>query len=239
MAFDASQKVLSKGDVMAGGKTSYLRSKIQDLIYGGTAFAALANQYLMLLTDNNTQAQRDAGVVTEVTGGSYIRKLITNNATNFGAASGTNGLKSLAVAQTFVTPTLDWGTVTGFAWNDSASAGNILEHASLTINPFVFSVLAATEVFTATGSAYADGTKVKLFPGRNLTFPAGATENSTYFVVNASGATFQLSTTLGGSAINITANGGGIIETDASQFVQANNNVTIGVGGFISTIGGG
>lgn len=60
-------------------------------------------------------------------------------------------------------------------------------------------------VFTASGSYYGDGTLVSLSGG---SLPAGFTATN-YFVVNASGDTFQLSATSGGSAINSTSTGSG------------------------------
>ncbi len=46
--------------------------------------------------------------------------------------------------------------------------------------------------------------------------PAGLSLLTKYFVVNAAGATFQLSTTLGGSAINLTSAGSGAITVQTS-----------------------
>ena len=60
-------------------------------------------------------------------------------------------------------------------------------------------------VFTAAGSYYSDGVAVTL-SGASL--PAGFTA-TTYYVVNASGDTFQLSATQGGAAIDSTSTGSG------------------------------
>jgi len=63
----------------------------------------------------------------EVTGGSYVRLQITNNATNWPAASGATATKSNGTAFTFAQATADWGVVVAFAVCDVVSgAGNIL-----------------------------------------------------------------------------------------------------------------
>ena len=60
-------------------------------------------------------------------------------------------------------------------------------------------------VFTAAGSYYSNGVPVTLSGG---SLPAGFTA-TTYYVVNASGATFELAATSGGSPINSTSTGSG------------------------------
>jgi hypothetical protein len=52
----------------------------------------------------------DLSKLSEPSGGSYARKSVTNNATNFPAAS--NGQKALGVAQDFAQATADWGLIT-------------------------------------------------------------------------------------------------------------------------------
>lgn len=75
---------------MSGGATNVKEAEILDADFGsGTP----ATWYIGLLTDSNTDAQRDAGTVTEVSTSvwtNYARKALTNNTTNFPAASGTN-----------------------------------------------------------------------------------------------------------------------------------------------------
>jgi hypothetical protein len=92
---------------------------------GGPDYVRPATVYLALFTS----APTDAGGGTEVSGGSYARKAVTNNSTNFPAASG--GVKSLNVTTTFVTPTGSWGTVTHFAIMDASTAGNMMDWNAL------------------------------------------------------------------------------------------------------------
>lgn len=68
-------------------------------------------------------------------------------------------------------------------------------------------------VFTAAGSYYANGTYVTLSGG---SLPGGFSAQG-YYVVSASGATFELSATSGGSAINSSSTGSGTVQGPFSQ----------------------
>ena len=66
----------------------------------------------------------------EPVGGSYARLSITNNATNFPAASA--GSKSLNIAHSFAKATGDWGTILAFAEFSVSSAGTARRWGILT-----------------------------------------------------------------------------------------------------------
>ena len=111
------------------GKSNYLEGKLLDLILSNTAYAGPgATVWVSLFT----AAPSDAGGGTEVSGGSYARAAVTNNATNWPAASGTPRSKSNGAAIAFAAPTANWGTVTHFGIHDALSAGNLLYWAALT-----------------------------------------------------------------------------------------------------------
>lgn len=105
--------------------SDFLENELLDHWCGGSAYSAPATLYVALFTD----ATSDDGSGTEVTGGSYARKAVTNNLTEWPAAVG--GSKSNANAVTFVTPTAGWGTVTNFALFDALTSGNMLAHNTL------------------------------------------------------------------------------------------------------------
>lgn len=113
---------------MPGSKSDFLENEILDHVLGNAAYTAPATVYIALYT----VAPSDTGGGTEVTGGSYARKDVANNATNWPAASG--GAKSNGAAITFVTATASWGTVVAFGIFDALTLGNLLYHATLTIN---------------------------------------------------------------------------------------------------------
>ena len=116
---------------MAGSKSDFLENEQLDHVLGNAAYTAPATVYIALYT----AAPTDAGGGTEVAGGSYARAAVTNNATNWPAASG--GAKSNGTVITFVTATANWGTVIAFAILDAAAAGNFLYWADLTASKVI------------------------------------------------------------------------------------------------------
>ena len=111
---------------MTGSKSDYLENELLDHVLGGGDYSRPATVYVALYT----AAPTDAGGGTEVSGGSYARVAVTNNATNWPAASG--GAKSNGTEITFPTATADWGEVVAFAILDAAAAGNFLYWGDLT-----------------------------------------------------------------------------------------------------------
>lgn len=122
--------------------SDYLENKITDLIFRGQAFTAPVTIYVSL----HTASLNDAGVGTEVSGGSYARVAITANLTNWSgtqsagstsASSGTGGASSNNGAVTFPAPTANWGVITDFGIWDASTSGNLLVHAALTVSKTV------------------------------------------------------------------------------------------------------
>ena len=111
---------------MAGSKSDYLENELLDHVLGNAAYSAPATVYIALYT----VAPTDSGGGTEVSGGSYARKAVINNDTNFPAAS--SGAKANGTEITFVTATANWGTVVAFGIFDASSGGNLLYWADLT-----------------------------------------------------------------------------------------------------------
>jgi hypothetical protein len=117
---------------MASGKGTYWANKALDLALSQTAYAGVASVFLALYTAAPGAANASG---TEVTGGSYARKSVTNNATEWPAASA--GSKSNANAQAFVTATADWGVVLAMAIYDALTTGNELYYGTLTASKTV------------------------------------------------------------------------------------------------------
>lgn len=110
--------------------SDYLELKVLDQIFSNTAYTVPTTVYAALFTTSPNTETGAGG--TEVTGGSYARVAITNNSTNFPAASA--GSKSNGTTITFATPTAGWGTVVGFGLYDASTAGNLLVSAALTVS---------------------------------------------------------------------------------------------------------
>jgi len=100
----------------------YLDNIILDYKYGNQTPTSIPTRYLALFT---TMPSPSGGQI-EVTGGSYARVTITNNLTNFPAAS--SGSKRNAIAFTFPAPTADWGIVLGAGFFDASTSGNLLDY---------------------------------------------------------------------------------------------------------------
>lgn len=111
-----------------GSFSNFLELELLDHVFGNAAYSAPVTLYVALSTADPT----DAGSgLAEPSGNGYARVAVTNNATNFPAASG--GAKSNGTAITFPQATGAWGTITHFTIMDDASAGNMLGHGTLTV----------------------------------------------------------------------------------------------------------
>jgi len=108
------------------GFSDYLELELLDHVFGGSDYARPATLYVALFT----AAPSDSGGGTEVSGNNYSRASVTNNSTNFPAASA--GSKSNGTAITFATPSGSWGTVTHAAIFDASTSGNQLGWCSIT-----------------------------------------------------------------------------------------------------------
>lgn len=102
----------------------------------------------------------------------------------------------------------------GWTWTVSFQLPGISAYGFsffLPAGPLSFTATDGTPcLFTASGSAYANGDAVAL-SGSSL--PAGFTAGVTYYVVNVSADTFNLAATSGGTAINSTSSGTGTVAT--------------------------
>lgn len=110
-----------------GSFTDFLENELLDHVWGAAAYSAPATLYVALST---TTIADDGTNMTEPSGGSYARVAVTNNATNWPAASG--GAKANGTAITFPTATAGWGAIVDFAILDDPSAGNMLAYGTLT-----------------------------------------------------------------------------------------------------------
>lgn len=112
--------------------TNYLELKLLDLLFSDAAYTIPATLYVGLST---TAINNDGTGITEPSGNAYARVAVTNNATNWPAATGGNpASKSNGTAVTFPTATGSWGTVVAFFIADASTAGNVLAYGSLTVN---------------------------------------------------------------------------------------------------------
>lgn len=210
-------------------RTTYTSDKVLNL-YRATTFTAPATVYAGLLT---AVTDAEAGTVTETTYGAYARQAIT-----FGApGAGTPGRITQASAITFPAKS-DAGTVTLIAVGiyDALTVGNLMDvillydAAPLACIVNNSDVAGNTIQSPAHGLTTNDQVRFEQFPGLP-TLPAGLSENTTYFVI-ATGLTadvFEVSTSQGGAAVDITAAGRGLVNRLLPVLVNQNDAPTFAV----------
>ena len=96
-------------------KSTAYANEVLDALFGSGSPATL---YIALYT---AMPNADGTGGTEVSGGSYARAAVTNNATNFPAASG--GSKSNGTAINFATASAGWGNIVGAGILSGSSGG--------------------------------------------------------------------------------------------------------------------
>jgi hypothetical protein len=108
---------------MASGLSHFAVQKLLNKMTGGTDFTPAATFYVSLWTVSPTQANSGG---TEVSGGGYARKAVTNNTTNFPNISGTTRTMTYSGATVdFGVTTASWGNVIAVGWHDASTGGNL------------------------------------------------------------------------------------------------------------------
>jgi hypothetical protein len=208
-------------------KSDYMENKALDGRYGGPDFVRPATVYVGLFTATPS----DAGGGTEVSGGAYARVAVTNNSTNFPAAA--SGSKSNGTAITFPTLTANAGTAVAFGTFDASTAGNLMDWGALLGAEKTFTAAASTDAFTAAAHGLVDGTPVKFAASAGVALPAGIVAGTTYYTRDGTTNTFKVAATLGGTAIDLTADGGGVVQVDYSMPLTIGSTPSFGVGSLV------
>lgn len=186
--------------------SNFLENEILDHILG-TGSYTMPTVYGSL----HSGAPGETGA-NELTGGSYARQLIA-----FGAASG--GAASNSAIEEWDLTGVTSGNVLFVGLWDAVTTGNYLWTVPLGGAAYTFTALASSDVITSYGHALVNDNRVIVDADPGSALPTGLSEDTVYFVVGVSGNTFQLSTTQGGGAINLTADGEGIaFFVDAKAF---------------------
>jgi len=115
-----------------------------DAWFGAVTLTPPSSWYCALSTTTPTEAGTS---FTEPSSGAYARVAITNNATNFPAAS--SGAKTNGTAITFPESTASWGTITHIGFYNQASGGALYFWEAL---PTSKAVAANTTVYFSVGS---------------------------------------------------------------------------------------
>lgn len=104
---------------------------------------------------------------------------------------------------------------------DASTGGNVLDFGyNSSLGPVNFYCSAAGLLTFDAGYTPANGDVIYLIQNDTGTLPTGTAEATRYYIINASGQTANLSTTLGGSAVTITAAGTGLAVKTSVRTLQ-------------------
>ena len=126
--------------------TNYAKNKLIDHLFRTSTFAKPTTLYIGLVT---AITDAGAGIVTEVTGGSYARVVRNPLDANWSAPVANNGTTANIASIQFPAATANWGTCTHFGIWDAATGGTLLIYAPLT---------AARTITTGTTPSFGAGT---------------------------------------------------------------------------------
>lgn len=119
---------------MAGSLSNYAEGKILEHSVGKSAWGTIVGSvYVGLYTATPSDTSTGSSGGTEVTGGSYARKVTA--AADWNTSSG--GSISNANDIVFVTATGSWGTITQVGLFDASTAGNLIWWGDLTASKTV------------------------------------------------------------------------------------------------------
>ena len=141
----------------------------------------------------------------ELSGGSYARVAVTWGSPAGGsiALSGTPYSVNIPASSTAAFVGF-WSALSGGTFQGMFPGGNA--------PAYTFAAPSSTDTLLAPGSAYVANQPVVVFPTAGSTIPTGLTAGVIYYVISPSSDSFELSATSGGSAINLTADGSGIVQ---------------------------
>lgn len=202
-----------------------------DYITGRAALPSMPTAYVALFTAVGS----DAGTgFTEVSGGSYARVATATGDWNPAAGSAPSQITN-ATTLTFPTAAASWGSVIAFGLYDAASAGNLLAWdfmGNYSWLPATVSAAAAA-VITAKAHGYSAGDLVEWsieYGGVNPTF---SQSNFTGVLTVASPSTDTFTVTNGGTAVNTSSTGNGMVRKLVSQAIASGAQAAFPAGSLI------
>jgi len=193
------------------GLSDYSGRNLIDWLTGKDAMPSLPTAYLALITTAPSDANA-GGVETDYP--SYARKATAagdwNAAAGSAPASATN-----AASIAFPTPTGDPSNnpVIGLAMYDAPTSGNLLAFDYLGAHDWQPFFANTTDIVSAKAHAFLANDRVVFTAEFGGVLPTGIVAGTIYHVIAANLATdaFSVSATQGGSAVDITATGSGMV----------------------------
>jgi hypothetical protein len=213
-------------------KSNSWENGLLELLFKNTNFAnvgdatglrgasAAGNLYISLHTADPGEAGDQTTNETSYT--SYARVAVVRSGSGW-TVSGNNVTNAALI--TFPKCTGGSATITHFGIGTASSgAGVLLYKGSLGASvqgPFVG---ATSDTMTIPGHTFAVNDRIALFPAYGSSLPTGITEGTLYYVKTVSGDDITISTTQGGSTLDITAIGDGV--AFKADTLAVSNNIT-------------
>lgn len=138
----------------------------------------------------------------EAAGGSYARQAVTWNAASSGQVT-QNGAINIPIPA--------GSTIFALGYWSASTSGTHYGHGLLGNSKRGFGTVdsagVTADAIQSAGHGLSDGNRVVVYNVFAESLPTGLTEGTVYFVVSSATDTFELSTTLGGSSVNLTGQG--------------------------------
>lgn len=181
---------------------------------------ALENTFVALFTD----IVNDAGTGTEVTGGAYARIIVNQDGATgtFWADNGSSMDNTGDI--TFPQASAAWGRIKSVGIMDALTTGNLLFRGVLGSAPKVFVGTAVDDrINSPAHGRVVDDLIVFMVLEGGAGLPTGIVEGTEYFLINPTTDDFQISTSQGGGAVNLTTDGNGILFLSSQKQVDLND----------------
>lgn len=179
-------------------------------------FTASGVNYTSLLAYATLHTAYSASGAFEITGGGYARQAVTWTAPSGGS------FPTATVAGAFSIPantTVAFVGLTSVNLPTALSSSNFAgmgANGNAAMNVFTSSANTGNLLTVPGATGLATGTPVVVWPGVGTALPSGLTAGNIYYIIGYSAGpppTFQLSSTLGGSAVNLgTSAGSGLVQ---------------------------
>lgn len=204
--------------------SDYYENKILDHMYRNQAFTPPSAVYVSL----HSGRPGDTGA-NEISGGSYARQTVTLTAASGGASENTaniefSNMPSVTVVAFGLWDASSGGNLLGWGWLQPSGGYQkffLVESADLTSNDI-----------TSPSHGLAANDRVVFEPLMGSSLPGGLSTGTVYYVTGTPGTdTFQVSTTQGGAAVDITSVGSGLVIKVTPKSVNAGDTFRIPAGG--------
>lgn len=114
----------------------------------------------------------------------------------------------------------------------SSGSGILMYYGPFAAAPLLFTTTdsASSDTFVSDAHGLSDGETVVFSTAPGGTLPTGVTEGTIYYVITSTTDSFQVSTTSGGSAVALTADGAGRVHQITAKDIATNDTPIIAAG---------